>query len=163
VAAVKFTALSWRRQLDVLASTTIFVTTEGSSGFRYVFLPAGASAIVLGHPDNTTAGAVPLGTIEEFHEIDKYFPISYVNFIKYWVDVKDKDEYEEYEKVIGLDHLLEPRFDSNKFHSAQEGETTEYKYKLYHAHIIVKMEKIERMVRSAIRLYGMWQRDGTHI
>lgn len=54
--------LPWRTQLEILMQTTVFITTEGSSSFRAVFLPPGASVIMLGHPDSPPEPTVPMST-----------------------------------------------------------------------------------------------------
>jgi hypothetical protein len=126
--------MTWNAQLQLMASSTVFVTTEGSSSFRYLFLPTGASAIVVAHPDNITAGATTLAAEYPFHEMDKFFSVSYIHFLKYRVDIRDTDEYEVFVK-----------------------EGLPYVYRLYNSHIIVKVDVIERMVRTAVQLYGMQQ------
>lgn len=65
VRAVRFRDMSWPDQLQLLSRARVFVTTQGSSAFRLVFLPKGATCIVVGSPD-------PKGTEwKSFHELDR--------------------------------------------------------------------------------------------
>lgn len=140
---VAFMSLSWPAQLELLGRTAVFITTEGSSSFRYVFLPPGASSIILSHPDVFTPGAEPRGEFAAFHEIDKYFPLTYVRFLKYRVDMAHRDEY-----------VSSPTFENGKPQAE--------KYQLYNAHVIAKVERLKPMVQEAFRIYHLSRSVRSH-
>lgn len=86
VQAVRLRDLQWPRQLQLLQRAKVFITTQGSSAFRLVFLPRGAKCIIIGSPRNNP------GEWQPFHELDKWFPLSYVQFLRY--EVEHASEYE---------------------------------------------------------------------
>jgi hypothetical protein len=88
VQAVRFRDMEWREQLRVLSQTKVFITTQGSSAFRLVFLPPGATCIMIGAPEphNTSW--------KSFHELDRWFPLTYVQFLRYEIPMSAVDEYE---------------------------------------------------------------------
>lgn len=65
VRAVRFRDLSWPDQLRLLSRASVFVTTQGSSAFRLVFLPKGATCIMVGSPDPK------ITEWKSFHELDR--------------------------------------------------------------------------------------------
>jgi hypothetical protein len=100
VRAVRLRDLSWPDKLRLLSRTAVFITTQGSSAFRLVFLPRGSTAVIVGGPET--------GSLEwrNFHELDRWFPLSYVQFARYEVDNENKTEYE----VNALDNSWRSRF-----------------------------------------------------
>lgn len=71
-----------------MSQTSVFITTQGSSAFRWVWLPEGATCIVVGAPEG------PEKTVwKSFHELDRWFPLSYVSFHRYHVDIDRTDDY----------------------------------------------------------------------
>lgn len=116
---------------------------QGSSSFRYAFLPPGASSIILSPPDILTPGAEPRGEFAAFHEIDQYFPLSYARFPKYVVHMAHRDEY-----------VSSPTFESGKPQAE--------KYQLYNAHVIAKMERLKPMVQEAFRIYYLSRSVRSH-
>ncbi|KAF8056745.1 POMGNT2 [Scenedesmus sp. PABB004] len=88
VAAVRIRDLAWPDQLRVLTRTSVFITTQGSSAFRLIFLPRGAVCVMVGAP------AEPGSEWESFHELDKWFPLSWVEFVKYEVPLNATWAYE---------------------------------------------------------------------
>ena len=69
VNTVRFTAHTWVDQLAILSQTTVFVGTQGSAFFRFLFMPRGSAAVVIGSPDRA-AGDV--GNYPSFHELDRW-------------------------------------------------------------------------------------------
>jgi hypothetical protein len=88
VHAVRLRDLTWPEQLRMMSRTAVFITTQGSSAFRLVFMPRGSTAVIVGGPDTYSP------TLVNFHELDKYFPLSYVQFSRYKVDNENEAEYE---------------------------------------------------------------------
>jgi hypothetical protein len=88
VRAVRLRDLSWPEKLRLLSRTSVFITTQGSSAFRLVFLPRGSTAVIVGGPETASPEWV------NFHELDRWFPLSYVQFSRYEVHTQNKDEYE---------------------------------------------------------------------
>ena len=89
VARVNFRTLNVTEQLENLSRTSIFITTQGSSAFRWVFLPPGAVVIVLGAPDGLVQTEYPA-----FFEGAAWFSMSQVKFYKYPVLQHAKSEYD---------------------------------------------------------------------
>lgn len=131
VESIKFVPMPWAEQLKKLSETTVFITTQGSAAFRFVFLPPGASVIFLSHPVDITPGAPPTTSVLPFHEVDKYFSLSYLRFLKYWVSINSTNEYAEWD-------VNDPK-----------------RRDIYHSHIIVNLTRIEPLVRAGDMLY--WQ------
>jgi hypothetical protein len=88
VRAVRLRDLSWPDKLRLLSRTSVFITTQGSSAFRLVFLPRGSTTVVVGSPETGSPEWV------NFHELDRWFPLSYVQFSRYEVNTQNKHEYE---------------------------------------------------------------------
>jgi hypothetical protein len=88
VRAVRLRDLPWPDVLRLLSRTAVFITTQGSSAFRLVFLPPGSTAVVVGGPDTRSS------TWKNFHELDRWFPLSYVQFSRYEVHTQNEEEYE---------------------------------------------------------------------
>jgi hypothetical protein len=88
VRAVRLRDLSWPDKLRLLSRTSVFITTQGSSAFRLVFLPRGSTAVIVGGPETGSPEWV------NFHELDRWFPLSYVQFSRYEVHTQNKWEYE---------------------------------------------------------------------
>ena len=65
VLAVRFRDLEWSDQLRLLSRATVFITTQGSSAFRLVFMPKGATCIMIGSPDPKKS------EWKSFHELDR--------------------------------------------------------------------------------------------
>jgi hypothetical protein len=88
VRAVRLRDLSWPDKLRLLSRTSVFVTTQGSSAFRLVFLPRGSTAVIVGGPETGSPEWV------NFHELDRWFPLSYVQFSRYEIHTQNTWEYE---------------------------------------------------------------------
>lgn len=88
VQTVRFRDLQWHVQLHMLARTKVFITTQGSSAFRLVFLPPGSTCIMIGSPEE------PKTDWRSFHELDRWFPLSYVSFLRYVIDINNLNDYE---------------------------------------------------------------------
>lgn len=88
VTRVNFRALNVTEQMRILAHTSLFITTQGSSAFRWVFLPSGSAAIVLGAPEGGESLRYPA-----FYEIGAWFPISHIRFYKYKTRQENPSDY----------------------------------------------------------------------
>uniref|UniRef100_A0A383VIN0 Glycosyltransferase 61 catalytic domain-containing protein n=1 Tax=Tetradesmus obliquus TaxID=3088 RepID=A0A383VIN0_TETOB len=88
VKAVRFRDMEIPEQIRWIARAKVFITTQGSSAFLLVFLPAGATCIVVGSPSGNST------TWTSFYELDRWFPLTYVQFQRYEVDVNSIAEYE---------------------------------------------------------------------
>jgi hypothetical protein len=88
VRAVQLRNLSWPDQLRLMSRTAVFITTQGSSSFRFIFIPRGSTAVIIGGPDTYSP------TLKNFHELDMYFPLRYVQFARYEADTQNAAEYE---------------------------------------------------------------------
>lgn len=88
VKAVRFRDLNMKEQIQWAARAKVFITTQGSSSFGLVFLPEGATCVYVGSPlGNST-------TWKSFYELDRWFPLTYVQFQRYEVAASDTADYE---------------------------------------------------------------------
>lgn len=126
--AVRFRDLPWVQQLQQLAQADVFITTQGSSAFRLVFLPPGATCIMIGAPagEDTQWGS--------FHELDRWFPLTYVQFKRYEIPVQQTDEY-----VVNVTGGWEPA-----------GEAARRNWWLYNANIKVKVAKLQQLLNGVL-------------
>lgn len=85
--AVRFRDMPWAEQLHLLSRAKIFITTQGSSAFRLVFLPRGAVCVMVGAPEGNQTEWV------SFHELDRWFPLSYIQFVRYTISIHNITEY----------------------------------------------------------------------
>lgn len=118
---------SWREQLEIMVGTTIFITTQGSSGFRYVFMPKGACVIVIGSPEGQNSGWP-----QPFFELEEFFRISYLTFLLYRVNENNAREYDVRNRSIN-------------------GTLTGTSNPLYDAHIQVDPHRISDLVALALK------------
>mmetsp|Transcript_18217 Transcript_18217/g.45950 ORF Transcript_18217/g.45950 Transcript_18217/m.45950 type:complete len:419 (-) Transcript_18217:306-1562(-) len=88
VVAVDFVTLSLREQLRVMSTAAVFITTQGSAAFRIPFMSPGSSVVVIGHPDFPGQNRQ-----HPFIEFVKYFPLAYVQILKYPIMQNSTDEY----------------------------------------------------------------------
>lgn len=88
VVVARFRDLPWPNQLKLLSQTSVFITTQGSSAFRWIWLPRGATTVVIGAPE----GPEPTEW-KSFHELDRWFPLSYVDFERYRIDSNNTADY----------------------------------------------------------------------
>lgn len=130
VVAVRFRDLPWPDQLRVISQARVFITTQGSSAFRWLWLPPGATCIVIGAPEG------PQRTEwQSFHELDRWFPLSYVSFQRYTVDINKTDEY-----VV---NVVPGHWQPNNPEAARH-------WWLYNADVRLRMQKIEPMLDHAM-------------
>lgn len=88
VVPVRFRDLTWPDQLRLLSQAVVFITTQGSSAFRLVWLPPGAACIMIGSPK------APVKTEwKSYHELDRWFPLSYIQYHMYEIDHNKTDDY----------------------------------------------------------------------
>lgn len=135
VVAVRFRDLSWPDQLRLLSQAKVFITTQGSSAFRWVWLPPGSTCVVIGAPE----AAPGLGHTEwkSFHELDRWFPLSYVDFQRYHVDASNTGEY---------DASVKPGHWQPKDPAAAK------RWWLYNADVRVDFERLRPMIDQALRM-----------
>jgi capsular polysaccharide biosynthesis protein len=88
VMAVRFRDLNMTEQVRWLSKAKVFITTQGSSGFRLVFLPAGATCIFIGSPSGNSTKWTP------FHELNRWFPLADVQLVRYHIDGNSTADYE---------------------------------------------------------------------
>lgn len=90
VKVIRFRDLPLAEQIKWLARAKVLITTQASSSFGLVFLPKGATCIMVGAPqaDKQTMW-------KSFYELDHWFPLTYVDIKRYEVPFSSKnDEYE---------------------------------------------------------------------
>jgi len=78
VRAIRFRDLTLDEQVRWLSRASVFITTQASSSFGLVFLPKGATCIMIGAPQSSTKTVWT-----SFYELDHWFPLTYVNIHKY--------------------------------------------------------------------------------
>jgi hypothetical protein len=88
VKAVRFRDLTVTEQIRWTTRAKVFITTQGSSSFLMVFLPAGATCVMVGSPAGNSTKWV------SFYELDRWFPLTYVQFERYQVLVNSTAEYD---------------------------------------------------------------------
>lgn len=121
---------SWEEQLKIMMESTVFITTQGSSGFRYLFMPKGARVIVIGSPSGPEQNKrFP----QPFFELDEFFRINYLTFFLYPVDVKYTSEYDLRSQLLDGTFVVNPT-------------------PLYDAHIKVDLDRISHLVASALKV-----------
>lgn len=73
VLPVRLRDLGMPDQLRLMAATRVFVTTSGSSSQPLVFMPRGATAIVVGQPEDEKTKALGPGVrFQSFEELDRW-------------------------------------------------------------------------------------------
>lgn len=77
---------SVKHQLEIMQQASIFVSTQGSSSFRHVFMATGSVCILVGSPLDAKLEAFEDANVNftPFHEI-RFFPLTHVQFLKYMV------------------------------------------------------------------------------
>uniref|UniRef100_A0A383WL63 Glycosyltransferase 61 catalytic domain-containing protein n=1 Tax=Tetradesmus obliquus TaxID=3088 RepID=A0A383WL63_TETOB len=132
VRAVRFRDLTWTEQLRWMSRAKVFVTTQGSSAFRFVFLPPGATCVVVGSPasNNTTY-------FKPFHELDRWFSLSYVQFLRYGMSVDSTAEY-EVQRVPG--------------HWQPDDAVEAHDWWMYNANVRVQAERLQAMLDPVLRV-----------
>eukprot|EP00667_Euglena_gracilis_P010088 EG_transcript_10261 len=130
VLSVSFEDLSPRQQLEVMGRTTVFITTQGSSAFRLVFLPVGAHTIMIG--SLPIPGSVSATT--PFFELSRHFTLNHVVFLRYLVlDPKEVERLPVLTKKKG----------GPDFKRLNE-------WRQYNAHVVVDPARLRRLVAQAL-------------
>lgn len=81
-------------QMRFMAAATVFITTPGSSSHMAVFMPYGSTAVIVGGPeDESTQNLPPWVSYTSFNELDRWFPLTYVHFVRYATDIADTSSY----------------------------------------------------------------------
>eukprot|EP00878_Enallax_costatus_P032541 GHUV01035769.1.p1 GENE.GHUV01035769.1~~GHUV01035769.1.p1 ORF type:complete len:234 (+),score=41.24 GHUV01035769.1:146-847(+) len=88
VVVARFRDLPWPDQVRLLCQASVFITTQGSSAFRWLWLPPGATTVVIGAPEGTEPTEW-----KSFHELDRWFSLSYVRFQRYHIDTNGGSSY----------------------------------------------------------------------
>lgn len=132
VISARFRDLEWPDQLRLLSAATVFITTQGSSAFRLVFLPADSTCIMVGSPE------LP-GEQQwlSFHELDRWFPLSYVHFERYQISHENTTDYQI---MVRPGHWQPP------------GEDAARRWWLYNAHVRLQMDRLAPMLDKALSL-----------
>eukprot|EP00878_Enallax_costatus_P045570 GHUV01054984.1.p1 GENE.GHUV01054984.1~~GHUV01054984.1.p1 ORF type:complete len:485 (+),score=44.64 GHUV01054984.1:527-1981(+) len=131
VIPVRFRELAWPDQLRLLSTSTVFITTQGSSAFRLVFLPLGSSCIMVGSPE------LP-GEQEwqSFHELDRWFPLNYVRLERYPIPYSNtSDEFVVWRKPG---------------HWEPGGQEAARRWWLYNAHVRLHLARLKPMLDRAL-------------
>eukprot|EP00878_Enallax_costatus_P041671 GHUV01048513.1.p1 GENE.GHUV01048513.1~~GHUV01048513.1.p1 ORF type:complete len:150 (+),score=8.38 GHUV01048513.1:562-1011(+) len=127
VVAARFRDLSWPDQLRLLSQASVFITTQGSSAFRWVWLRPGATVIVLGAPNAFTPNEW-----KNFHELDKWFPLHYIRFEKYLVDINKTGDYKA------------------QAEEWQKGDRGQQEWWLYNSDVRVQMDRLRPLLDKAL-------------
>ena len=85
---VQFQSLSVKEQLKELSDTSLYITTQGSAAFRWVFLPPGAAVVVFGSPEGVHENAFP-----SFFEAPAWFAMSQLKFYRYHISQDNPSEF----------------------------------------------------------------------
>jgi hypothetical protein len=93
VLVVKFRDMPMVEQLQIMSIAQVFITTAGSSSHLAVLMPRGSHVIYLGGPETEAEKASPWGQYTSFNELDRWFPLTYVQFHRYVVEFNDKNSY----------------------------------------------------------------------
>jgi hypothetical protein len=110
VRLVNFQKHSVSQQVQLMSSARIFVTTQGSSAHRLVFMPDDSIVTVIG---SWTFGKTycDQGTWPPFHELRRYFSISNIRFIGYPLSKNDKVVIISRTAPFIHDHCIQRRWD----------------------------------------------------
>lgn len=97
---VYFKAEDYLAQLQILRRTSVMITTQGSHGFVYGLLPDNARVILIGTPvmnDEPTQEWYWTA----FYEIPRWFPVSHVKVLKYFIKRGSVAEYQVPHRNVG--------------------------------------------------------------
>lgn len=133
VLVVRFRDLPLVEQLQVMTATSVFITTAGSSSHLAAFMSRGSSVVMLGGPETEAAKTTPWSRFTPFDELDRWFPLTYVQFFRYAVDKNDTAHY----TITKPEGAWEPG-----------GAASEQWY--YNANIRVDMERLRPMLDQAL-------------
>lgn len=79
-------ALDSQEQLEELSTTTVFITSIGSSSFRLIYLPEGAHTILVGAPEGRVKVGNSWSQVEPFREAEQCWDrMEHVTINKYHV------------------------------------------------------------------------------
>ena len=92
---VKFQSQPVKEQLTELSDTSLYITTQGSAAFRWVFLPSGAAVILFGSPEGAQENAYP-----SFFEAPAWFAMSQLKFYRYPIEQNSTDEFVQNTSLI---------------------------------------------------------------
>lgn len=137
VLVVKFRDMPMVEQLQIMSAVQVFITTAGSSSHLAVFMPEGSSVIYLGGPETDEEKQKPWMSYTAFNELDRWFPLSYVQFQRYATDINTTSSYEI---------QLPP----GTWMPGNEEER--YRWRRYNANIRVDMERLRPMLDTALGL-----------
>lgn len=93
VVVARFRDMPMVEQLQIMSVAQVFITTAGSSSHLAVFMPRGSHVIYLGGPETEQEKQNPWGAYTSFNELDRWFPITYVQFQRYVTDIKHNMSY----------------------------------------------------------------------
>jgi hypothetical protein len=88
VRLVDFTRMSLRDQAQELLQADVLITTQGSASFGIPLMKAGSTAIIVGSPHYKERCPY-----HPFIDYIKFFPLSYVNILKYHIAESSTEEY----------------------------------------------------------------------
>lgn len=93
VLVVKLRDMPMVEQIQIMSAVQVFITTAGSSSHMAVFMPKGSSVIYLGAPETEQEKQTPWMSFTAFNELDRWFPLAYVEFLRYTTDINDTSSY----------------------------------------------------------------------
>lgn len=137
ILAVKFRDMPLVEQLQMMAATTVFITTAGSSSHMAVFMRPGSSAVVVGGLEDQQSQKTPWIRFTPFDELDRWFPLTYVQFQRYAIDMNDTEHY----TIVKHENAWEP-----------DGAEERDRWWRYNANIRVDMKKLRPMLDQALGL-----------
>lgn len=135
VLVAKFRDMQMVEQLQIMSVAQVFITTAGSSSHLAVFMPRGSHAILLGGPETEKDKEAPWGSYTSFNELDRWFPLTYVQFQRYATDINDTASY----SVQVVPGEWEP-----------PGEAGRNRWRLYNANLRVDMHRLRPMLDQAL-------------
>jgi hypothetical protein len=135
VVVVKFRDMPMVEQLQIMSATQVFISTAGSSSHLAVFMPRGSHVILLGGPETQKEREEPWAVFTSFNELDRWFPLTYVQFQRYETDIKEKKSY-AIEVVPGE---WEP-----------PGDELRDRWRRYNANLRVDMRRLRPMMDQAL-------------
>jgi hypothetical protein len=141
VVIAKFRDMPWVEQLQVMSVAQVYITTAGSSSHMAVFMPRGGQVILLGCPEPENDQDVAWGKYTAFTELDRWFPLTYVQFQRYTTDIKDNSSY----AIQPLQGRWEP-----------EDPVLRARWRLYNANLHVDFRRLQPMLDQALGFsYGV--------
>jgi hypothetical protein len=134
VMVVRLRDMPMVEQLLIMSAAQVYITTAGSSSHLAVFMPRGSHVILLGGPETAKDKEIPWGQYTSFNELDRWFPLTYVQFHRYVTNINDTSSY----TIEPMPGAWQPR------------EHLRSRWHRYNANIRVQMHRLQPMLDQAL-------------